>query len=73
MRIKGIGVANREVGQALEVVVRQGGVLSLCGSGHFKVVPPDKSKKVVFLPATPSDKRSMRNVVSKLRRAGFNL
>lgn len=73
MRINGITVTNHEVGRALESVENQGGIISKCGNGHFKVIPPDKNKQIVFLPSTPSDRRSINNVIGKLRRSGFNL
>ena len=73
MIIQGITVTNREIGTALQASALQGGIIGKCGSGHYKVIPPDKSKAVVFVPATPSDRRSIKNVVGKLRRAGFNI
>ncbi len=73
MRVQGVGVHNREVGRALEKCAAQGGVISLCGSGHYKVTPPDKTKPIVFMPSSPSDHRSITNIVSRLRRSGFKL
>jgi hypothetical protein len=43
------------------------------GSGHWKFVPPDKSKSVVHVAATPSDWRTLKNTVGMLRRAGLDV
>lgn len=71
MRIAGIKVTDNDLRDVLSKVYAQGGVISKCNNSHFRVVPPDKSKPVVFMPSTPSDFRSIKNVVGKLRRAGF--
>ena len=73
MKISGVWVGNRDIACVLKKVVDQGGELSHCGSGHYKVIPRDKAKKLVFVSGTPSDRRTIKNTVGKLRRSGFNL
>jgi hypothetical protein len=40
------------------------------GSGHLAWKSP--AGRTVYCPSTPSDRRSLLNVVGKLRRAGLN-
>lgn len=63
--------ANREIKDLLDQCVRQGGILTKTGNDHWKVIPPDKTKPIVYSSGTPSDFRSIRNIRAKLRRAGF--
>ncbi len=37
---------------------------------HVRFVPPDPTKRVVVTGGTPSDKRSLQNLISDLRRDG---
>lgn len=39
-------------------------------NSHYKVFSPE-GKFVCFMPATPSDTRSLLNVIAELRRNGF--
>jgi predicted RNA binding protein YcfA (HicA-like mRNA interferase family) len=43
------------------------------GSRHLKAFPPDKSQGMVVIPGTPSDHRSIRNLIAELRRKGADL
>jgi hypothetical protein len=61
----------KEVKYLLSRVARQGGQVEHRKAGHIKVTHP--SGGIVFLPSTPSDRRSMLNTRAQLRRAGFTL
>lgn len=39
--------------------------------GHIRFVPPDATKPMVVAAGTPSDHRSIRNLVAQLRRSGL--
>ena len=52
-------------------LARQGWSVEPTGGGHWKFTPPDPTKRVVFASASPSDFRSMSNVIRDLERSGF--
>lgn len=39
--------------------------------GHWQFKPPDPNKQIVVLSGTPSDHRSERNALARLRRSGL--
>lgn len=39
---------------------------------HPRAIPADKTKPIVVMAGTPSDHRSWKNMLSQLRRSGFN-
>lgn len=43
------------------------------GSKHYKFVPADKSKPIVTVSATPSDRRTRLNERALLRRSGLKV
>jgi hypothetical protein len=71
MRLEIYSVTDKDTRVVLKKVIEQGGVISRRGSGHIMVIPRQKDKPCVFMPSTPSDLRSIKNLVGKLRRAGF--
>lgn len=52
-----------------ELVRNQGWSLDERGT-HAKLYPPDKSHGLIPVPGTPGDRRSLRNFVAQVRRAG---
>ncbi len=40
-------------------------------SGHVKFIPPEKDKSLVIAAATTTDHRAAANLLSQLRRSGF--
>ena len=58
----------REIEQAAR---EQGWQVGRTAKGHHKFVPPDPAKKIVMGSGTPSDVRSLRNLLAELRRQGF--
>lgn len=40
-------------------------------SGHVKFIPPEKDKPIVIAAATTTDHRAAANLLSQLRRSGF--
>ncbi|GIU87459.1 MAG: hypothetical protein KatS3mg009_1974 [Acidimicrobiia bacterium] len=65
-------MANKEVNEIIKKLIRQGWRVER-GAKHWKAYPPDKSKRMITIPTTPSDHRSLKNVISDLRRAGADL
>lgn len=53
----------------LRAINRAGLRTELDGGGHIKVHCP---RAIVAIPLTPSDHRSIHNVVTRLRHAGFD-
>jgi hypothetical protein len=49
----------------------QGFIVSRTKQGHPKFIPPDPSKEIVVFSGTPSDRRSIKNGLARLRRQGF--
>lgn len=50
---------------------RQGWTIEFARRGHLKLIPPDPSKQIVVIHATPSDHRAIKNVIAVMRRTGF--
>lgn len=73
MKVQGIGVARKDVAEILQKCSEQGAEILRCGGMHYKIIPADKRIPVQFMPSTPSDTRSLKNVISRLRRNGFKL
>lgn len=56
-----------------EAAHAQGWRVERTPGGHFRAVPPDKTKPIIVLAGTPSDARAIKNDVARLRRAGLVL
>lgn len=52
---------------------RQGWDVSLSGGKHWRFCPPDRSKRPLYMPQTPSDYRGFLNGISQLRAAGADV
>lgn len=50
---------------------KQGFVVERTKNNHYKFIPPDTTKRVVFTGSTPSDRRHMDNLLHDLRRSGL--
>ena len=50
----------------------QGAVIKAKNKG-WVIYPPDKAKPAVMIHRTPSDRRAWANMISELRRSGFNV
>lgn len=59
----------KELREILREAERQGWRV-VRGSKHFKLYAPD-GKTIVTAPTTPSDWRAIRDVIARMRRAGF--
>jgi predicted RNA binding protein YcfA (HicA-like mRNA interferase family) len=59
----------RDVQQLVRKLEDQGWAVVLTGGGHLKATPPGGGAPV-FMPATPSDWRSLKNSTALLRRRG---
>lgn len=49
----------------------QGWVVDRCGGRHTKLIPPDKSKPIVYAPSTPGDRKGWRALLTRLRKSGL--
>lgn len=52
---------------------QQGWTVEASKGGHWKFIPPDKTKPMVVLPGTSVSRCGMRNALSALRRSGLEL
>jgi hypothetical protein len=59
----------RDLRQLARRAEAAGWIITLTGSNHLAWKPP--SGQTVFCPSTPSDHRSVQNVIGKLKRAGL--
>ena len=59
----------KEVERIIEALERQGWKVR-AGGKHWMVYPADKSQSPVAFPRTPSDYRSVKNMIAELRRKG---
>jgi hypothetical protein len=48
-----------------------GWTVSLTGGGHYRIKPP--AGRLLFVPSTPSDWRSIRNARADLRKLGLEI
>lgn len=58
----------REIEKAAK---EQGWTVSLTTKGHKKFLSPDKTKPPVYGSGTPSDVRSIKNLLAELKRKGL--
>ncbi len=58
----------RDIEQAAR---EQGFIVTRTTKGHPKFIPPDRAKQIVIGSGTPSDYRSLANLIAELRRQGF--
>jgi predicted RNA binding protein YcfA (HicA-like mRNA interferase family) len=58
----------REIEKAAK---EQGWGVGRTQKGHLKFVPPDRTKNIVIGSGTPSDRRSIKNLLAELKRQGF--
>lgn len=63
-------MASKAVRQLIRELEKQGWTVELTKGNHYKATPPG-SKLGVYFPSTPSDWRSLKNVLSELRKRGF--
>jgi hypothetical protein len=49
---------------------RQGWAVEPATKG-LKLVPPDRTKQIVYVHGTPSDQRAIKNKLAEMRRQGF--
>ena len=49
----------------------QGWTVSLTNGGHYRWTPPRKDAPLVITASTPSDLRALKNIKSRLRKAGL--
>jgi hypothetical protein len=50
---------------------QQGWQVDKMKSGHWKLVPPDETKPIVYMPGTASDWRSVHNCLSDMKKSGL--
>jgi non-ribosomal peptide synthetase component F len=50
---------------------KQGWAVELNRNGHWKFVPPDPTKDIVYTSGTPSDYRSILNFLARMKRNGL--
>lgn len=55
----------------IEAAILQGWHVQTTKKGHLRFVPPDPDQPIVIGSGTPSDPRSDRNLVARLRRSGL--
>lgn len=42
-------------------------------TGHIKFIPPSKDAKIIYTSGTPSDFRTLKNLISDLKKSGARL
>lgn len=52
---------------------QQGWTVEPTKGGHWKFIPPDKTKQMVVLPGTSVSRCGLRNAVSALKRSGLEV
>jgi len=54
-----------------EVAVSQGWRVEQTEKGHWRFIPPDRTKRIVILPGSSVSRSGMRNALADLRRSGL--
>jgi hypothetical protein len=62
-----------DIKDLIREALAQGFRVEQTAKGHWRFLPPDKTRGQVIFSGTPSDWRSFRNSLSQLIRAGFDL
>ena len=62
---------SKEIKVLIKALEDQGWRVEQTRGGHYKAWPPEKSRKMVTMPATPSDHRSMKNTIRDLKHSGY--
>ena len=52
---------------------KQGWLVELTKSSHYKFVPADKTKRIVYTGSTPSENKAKQNLIKDLARSGLKL
>jgi len=63
--------SNRDLQQLVDAAEAQGWVVEKTRSGHLKWIPPDPSMTFVISASSPSDRRALKNIRSRLRQRGL--
>jgi len=59
--------------KVLEKARDQGWRVDRTKKGHWRFLSPDRTQPPIYFSGTPSDHRSIRNLVAQLRRAGLDV
>lgn len=63
----------REMNKLVRVLRRQRWDCRVTGKNHWRLRPPQRHHGIVFAPCTPSDHRSLPNLIAKLRKSGAKI
>lgn len=55
----------------VEAALAQKWTVDKTTSQHWRLVPPDKTKKICIFSGSPSSPSALRNFISEMRRNGF--
>jgi hypothetical protein len=58
---------------AYRAAISQGWVVEHTGNTHLRWRPADRTRAIVFTASTPSEYRSTKNSLAKLKRSGLKL
>lgn len=64
-------MGNKDTNKILKALKEQGWRVERTKKNHYMAYPPDKRLGPVDLGSTPSDRRSMLNALSLLKKRGF--
>ncbi len=62
-----------EVRQLARRARAQGWRVETLANGHYRFIPPDRSKPMIVTGGTPGDQDFIRNLVADLRRLGLSV
>ncbi len=64
---------NKNLRDLLNAAMEQGWAVSRTRNGHWRCVPPEPNNPIVVTGSTASDRRSLSNFRSQLRRGGLDV
>jgi hypothetical protein len=61
---------HKDIRSIMKKLVKQGWTWDRAGNGHYRAIPNDKTKQMVFISSTPSGHSWLREAIRDLRRSG---
>lgn len=65
--------SQKRINEFIRTALRSGWRVEGGGAWHYKLIPPDRGKPMVVLPASASDGNGWKNARAALRRSGLNV
>lgn len=65
--------SSKDLKKLIDLAESQGWAVEVTGGGHLRFISPDRRMPMVHTGSTPSDRRSIKNLESQLRKSGLKI